>query len=67
MRKAKANVELHLMKEIKDKKKMCFNNLVAFCDVVTSWENEQTAMAVAYPDFSKVLDTILHSRKTWDR
>lgn len=44
MRKAKAHVELHLMKEIKDKKKTCFNNLVAFCDVVTSWENEQTAI-----------------------
>lgn len=44
------------------KGKSCFNNLVALCDVVTCWEDEQTAMAVAYSDFSKVLDTILHNR-----
>jgi len=43
------------------KGKSYLTNLIAFCDGMTSWEDEGRAADVVYLDFSKALDTVSYN------
>ncbi|PKU45212.1 spindle and hypothetical protein [Limosa lapponica baueri] len=43
------------------KGKSCLTNLIAFCDGMTGWVDEERAVDIARLDFSKAFDTVSHS------
>lgn len=47
--------------------KSCLTNMVDFCDVVTSWVDEERAVNVAHLDFSKTFEATSHNMRVWDR
>lgn len=47
--------------------KSCLTNMVDFCDVVTSWVDEERAVNVAHLNFSKTFEATSHNMRVWDR
>ncbi|PKU49487.1 rna-directed dna polymerase from mobile element jockey-like [Limosa lapponica baueri] len=43
------------------KGKSCLTNLIAFCDRMTGWLDEDRAVDVVYLEFSKAFDTVSHN------
>ena len=43
------------------KDRSCLTNLIPFYDLVTHPVDEEKAVEVVYPDFSKTFDTVSHS------
>ncbi|GAB0204380.1 mitochondrial enolase superfamily member 1 [Grus japonensis] len=43
------------------KGKSCSTNLIAFCDGMTGWVDEERTVDVVYLDFSRAFDTVFHN------